>query len=403
MQAAAGYLVTMPTPVITPEAQLVFGTARLDREPEETAAVAARIVDWGRVAVMAERELATHSLWLDLKAAGVATPPGFLEALGKSALQTDLRMQQLARRLAQSVEGLAAQGIPCLLLKGAAIGALGDPTFRRRPMTDLDIMVRREDAQRASEVLLNTGWSVTTNPVYLEMLKDAHHLPHFVDALQPGVRLELHVSLMPDDQPFAFDDAALWQDARSAQPPFAGAQCPSPEHLLLHACLHFAWQHRMNFGAWRTFRAVAEVTRMPGFEWERFTSIAAAARAGTTCYWTLRLAGGMGGVSAPPEMLRRLEPPTPEWARRALERHFVAEIDPGEGPPSPSSKLRNWLWEAALRPEWSGHVRRGHGDRDRRWVEAYGATPPESGVRRFARHVANSRAWARYLFRTLLP
>ena len=77
---------------------------------------------------------------------------------------------------------------------------------------------------------------------------------------------------------------------------------------------------------------------------------AIAAKAGTSCYWTLRLAERMCGLSAPAGVLERLAPPTPEWVRRALERHFVAGIAVGEAQASPSLKLTRLLWRSALRP-----------------------------------------------------
>ena len=391
----------MATPFISPEARLVFGTANPAGDQAFATALLRGITNWARVGALAERELASYALWLGMKDCEAGVPGDFLEALARSALQTDLRMQQLARRLRQTIEGLSAAGIPCLLLKGAAIGALGDATFRRRPMTDIDLFVHREDAARASETFRASGWSVTDNPVYREMLRDAHHLPHFVDALQPGIRLELHVALMPDDQPFAFDEAMLWRDARPAPAPFDGARIPSPVHLLLHTCVHFAWQHRMTFGGWRTFRSVVEITQAGGFDWARLASTATEVRAGTACYWTLRLAKALGGVGAPPDVLGRLEPPTPEWMRRALERHFIAALVPGEGPSSPSERISDWLWRAAMRPSWSGYAGRGSGDRDARWVEALGTGPRESSLERVRRHARSHRAWLEFLSGTL--
>jgi hypothetical protein len=238
--------------------------------------------------------------------------------------------------------------------------------------------------------------------VYLEMLKDAHHLPHFVDPRQPGIRLELHVSLLPDDHPFAFDESMLWREARPAPSPLGGALTPRPEHIALHSCLHFAWQHRMIFGAWRTFRSVAELAGLPGFDWNRLAVLARDAHAGTACYWTLRLARRMSGLAVPPDVLRRLAPPTPAWVMGALERHFLAGIVPGEGPTSPSTRLSDWLWRAAMRPGWSGYISRGRGDRNARWVEALGHASAETLPQRLTRHAAGYRAWLQFVLGTLL-
>jgi hypothetical protein len=311
-------------------------------------------------------------------------------------------MQQLARRAQQTVQSLSERGVPALLLKGAAVGALRDPTFRDRPMTDVDLLVQDGDTERAVDAILAAGWKLTENPVYLEMLQDAHHLPHFVDAALPDTRLELHRELMPEDQPFAFDKALFWRDARPAPAPFSGALVPSPEHLMLHAVVHFAWQHTLTFGAWRTFRTVHLVSTLPGFTWGRFTTEARAVKAGSCAYWTLRLARAMAGIAVPDDVLGALAPPTPEPIRAALERHFIALNAPGESPISPSMKLTRYLWYAALRPRWSGHADPGRHDPENRWAKAYGTASTESRLMRYRRHLSDLRGWARFVRETLL-
>jgi hypothetical protein len=330
-----------------------------------------------------------------------SVPAEALTTLQQGAVQLDLRMQQLARRAQQTTRAFAEAGVPCLLLKGAAVGAIIDPSFRARPMTDIDVLVHRGDVERAKAAVLAAGWNLTENPVYLEMLQDAHHLPHFVDPALPGMRLELHVMLMPDDQPFAFNEELLWRDARPAPPPFDGAFVPSANHILLHACVHFAWQHTLAFGAWRTFRVVSAMIGQPDFNWDRFTDTALEVKAGTTCFWTLRLAQTMAGIPIPERVLARLAPPTPNAVCSALERHFIAQIAPGEGPSSPSIKLTRLLWRMALRPDWSGHANPGRYDPEQKWAKAYGTASTETRTQRYVRHARGIGEWIRFASKTL--
>jgi hypothetical protein len=206
---------------------------------------------------------------------------------------------------------------------------------------------------------------------------------------------------MPSDQPFAFREADLWRDAHPAPAPFAGALVPSPEHLFLHACVHFAWQHTMTFGAWRTFRLIGLVERLPGFDWDRLTRVGRDANAATACYWSLRLAERMSGIPAPSGIMSQFAPPTPAWVRRALERHLVTGIALGEGPASPSVALTRWLWRAALRPRWSGHPAPGRWDPEQRWVRARGMASAETSPARVVRHVRAFRDWWAFLSGTL--
>ena len=391
------------TSSLSPELRLVFRSADPRAPGDEILATVAAVREWDRVLFVADREVAAASLWRTLKRAGAELPPLVGDALRKRAMISDLAMQQLSRRAQETIRLFGERGIPVLLLKGAAVGALTDPTFRARPMTDLDLLVHRGDVPPARAAVIDARWPETTDPVLLELLQDAHHLPHFVDPQMPGMRLELHVMLMPEDQPFAFGESDLWREARPAPAPFAGASVPSSEHLVLHACVHYAWQHTMQFGAWRSFRSIAAVTSAPGFDWELLVREAKATRAATACYWTLRLADRLAGVRVPDSALAELAPPTAKWLRDAIERHFVALLDPGEGPASPSQQLTRWLWRAALRPQWSGHRSPGRLDPEQRWARARGTLSTESTAARAWRHARSYRDWWRFVVGTLLP
>ncbi len=383
----------MPERALSPEARFVFRSADPSCTASELAAAAAGVQDWPRALTLAEREGATPTLWRALQHYEPRINQEVLYFLQLRTQVSDFRMQLLSERLQGTLRLFADRGIPVMLLKGAAVGAIGDATFRTRPMTDLDLLVHRADVERAASAIVDSGWSLTTDQRLLELLQDQHHLPPFVSPLLPGLRLELHVDIFALGHGFALAPEALWRDARPAPAPFEGAYLLSPEHMLVHVCAHFAWQHSMRFAPWRTFRTIAAVTALPGFSWEALVRTAREAKALTVCYWTLRLAHHMSGLTVPTAVLAQLAPPTPEWLRTRLARHFVSDLAMGEGPTSPSVRLSNWLWRAALRPEWSGHGGRGRGDPDHRWERAFGTYEEETSWSRVMRHAASYRSW----------
>jgi Uncharacterised nucleotidyltransferase len=391
--------------LLSAEARLVYRSAIRAVPPHEVAALARAVDNWPRVVVLAEREVATAALWRMLRTLDDATldttvPVDVVTHLRRSTMVSDFRMQQLSRRLQDVVAGFNAAEIPVLLLKGAAVGALTDPSFRSRPMTDLDVLIAREDVPRARPVLLATGWPETTDPVLLEMLQDQHHLPHFVDPQMPGVRLELHVASLPVDHSFALSDRELWSTSREAAAPFAGARIPSPEWFVLHACIHFGWAHTMRFGVWRTIRAIDAYLDGAGLDWDRFVALAERTRAASVCHWTLRLAARLSGLAVPTRVLDRLEPPALAELQQALERHFLAGIVPGEGVACPSVWLSRQFWYLAIRPSWSGLGRDLRWDPERRWDRARGTLSTESRAAQIARHLASFQEWRRFLSRT---
>lgn len=387
----------------TAEARLVFRVADPAATAAEVGTLAAEVADWTRAAQLADAEMATASVWRALRGAGVTPPATVGEHLRRATMVSDFRMQRLAQRLAETTAAFGAAGVPVLLLKGAALGALVDPTFRARPMSDLDVLVRPGDVPAAIAALAAAGWHQTADEAVHEMVGEAHHhLPPFLDPRLPGTRIELHVALFSEDHSFRVDEHDLLRDARPAPPPFNGALVPTPEHLMLHACIHFAWQHTLLFGSWRTFRLVGAVAGVPGFSWERFLALARTARAVTSAYWTLRLAQRLCGLSVPAPVLAALTPPTPAFLRAAIERHIIAANVPGEGTASPSLGLSRLLWRAALRPRWSGHRTPARWANDDRWARALQGEdahePLWDRVRRHSRSVGRWRDFVRFAF-----
>jgi len=388
-------------PALSPEARLVFRSADPHCEASELARIAGGVRDWARALVLAEQAGATPTLWRALHTMRDELPDEAREFLRTRTMLSDFRMQRLSQRLQETVAVFAARGIPVILLKGAAIGALSDPTFRLRPMTDLDLLVRPSDAARAREAVLAAGWMDHPDERLQRLLRDHQHLPPFVDPSLPGLRLEVHRSLFPAEHSFALDDDALWRDSMPCDAPFSGARVLSLPHLFLHLAIHFAWQHSMVFAPWRTLRGVGLVTSLPAWSWEEAVRQAVQARAATSCHWTLRLGSRLGEVAVPADVLQRLAPPTPQWVMRAVERHFIALLVPGEAPISPSSRLTRFLWLAALRPRWSGHRTVTREDHEHRWEREFGLLQPESAARRFGRHASAYRAWWQFFSRTL--
>ena len=361
-------------------------------------------LDWHRVIGIAERENAVAGVWRTLeRAARDVLPAGASEHLRRSRMVSDFRMLHLEQRLQQTLRSLREHNVPVVLLKGAALGVSVYSSFAERPMVDADLLVRPADVSRARDAILASGWRTSMNASLESVYAEHHHLAPFFDAQSTGLRVELHTSIMPHDHPFRLSDDDVWRDAAPAPAPYAGALVPAVQHLLYHACVHFAWSHTMQFGAWRTFRDVAELLGTSRVDAQAFVRLARATRGASACYWTLRLARHMSGVRVPDDTLSALRAPSPEWVRRALERHFVANIAFREAPPCPSVRLSYELWRAAIRPRWSGHGDRGRWATTRTWALARTGAQPEAVSARLMRQLSGARLWWNYMLRTLVP
>lgn len=149
-----------------------------------------------------------------------------------------VRSQQLFLRIRQVVEGLAAENIPTLVLKGAALGPSFYGDTGLRPMGDGDLLVPNDRATQAIDWFVRQDWR--TDPPKEPSDLRRYHLFHnhawgFNAAAEQQVDLHwklLHLGTHP-----ALDDR-FWRDSVDLRLPGITARTLSPTHHLFHACIH---------------------------------------------------------------------------------------------------------------------------------------------------------------------
>jgi hypothetical protein len=341
-------------PAIPAEEELLLLTAGGAVNDAAVASVARGGIDWRRFLGLAQLERAVPVIYPRLRdIAGGVIPPDVLDQMRRLALVSDFAMLNLDSRLRESLRALEAAGVRVMLLKGAALAQTAYGGIRKRPMSDIDVLVDSGKARIARRVMLETSWREIVGGIPDEVYERHHHLPPLRDNRSPDLQLEIHTALFPERQPFAFDASDLWAGAQTLGATFHGAFAPNQVHSLLHACLHFLWSHQGRFGVWRTVRDIDVIAR-GSLDWDAFVNAARDSRGATACYWTLRLADVTAGVAAPPHVLDRLRPPRSAYMLQAIERHFIRNLFPVEFA-CPSVTLDHALWELAVMPGWSGH------------------------------------------------
>ena len=153
------------------------------------------------------------------------------------------RNLRLFHKLEDVVGHLTAEGVPVILLKGAA---LAQTVYRNavRPMVDLDLLVRQEDVLTALRVLSALGYEpahAEHRAGYLFAYKNEMML------VKPGelrAPIEIHWSLFG---PLYYQQAVpmdwFWQTALPVHIGDASAWMLSPEAQVLHLCAHMPLQH----------------------------------------------------------------------------------------------------------------------------------------------------------------
>ncbi|MGH7668259.1 MAG: nucleotidyltransferase domain-containing protein [Gemmatimonadaceae bacterium] len=354
----------------------------------------AQAVDWLAVAQLAERENLLGVLWPALASEQDVIPGEVAGLMRKQALVSEFRMVALEANLGRVVRLFNDHDIPVMLMKGAALAATRYGSFARRPMGDLDLLVRDGQVRQAWGLLRGAGWLPERDG--MDAFYDEHQ--HLCPLIGPGgghMVVELHRCLLYPHGPFLLAEADVWAAASRVDIHGRPAWVPSPEHLALHFCIHFAWSHQMRFGLGRTVRDLGVLS--PVIDWDRLAEMARASRAESCCYWTLRLAATLGGVPVPSEVLASLAPRSPRWLGAALQRIVTAEALDLRQEFTPSLRLGRFAWSLAIRPRASGHG----GSRPWQHREDFGkfahGLPPLSFARRVRAQLGALPRWARFV------
>jgi hypothetical protein len=164
-------------------------------------------------------------------------PDSFLRGLRFLRLRHRQANALLAQSLRYMLELLEAEGMPSLVLKGAALCRTLYPDPGLRPMRDIDLLLAKEDVQRAHVFLQEKGFRASTSAIP----EDHFHLPalyHDVDGLQ--VCIELHHDLLPNCppyyQPLLFAD--LYSNALAFDVDGITAYTLATEEMLWHLYQH---------------------------------------------------------------------------------------------------------------------------------------------------------------------
>ena len=159
------------------------------------------------------------------------------EVLHAAAL--DARRDEDTRAL---LDALSASGIDALVFKGAALAHLIYTAPHLRPRTDIDILIRAEDRDRAGGVLEASGWRRPPEPDLDESAAQRHYARQ-----GPGRTAWLADVHWKVANPRVFGDAVSFDDIRSRAIPLpalgAAALTPGLCDALLLACMHRVAHH----------------------------------------------------------------------------------------------------------------------------------------------------------------
>jgi len=217
---------------------------------------------------------------------------------------------------------LRATGIEVIVLKGLYLTEEIYPAVGLRGFDDFDLLLKPADLPTALASLQALGYTLFTwyDPQMPD--RDVAHIPPLQ---QPGYpTVELHRTILGEEEPFHIDPLGLWQRAVAARVAEVEVLALCPEDLLLHLCLHLTYQHRLVRGV-RGLYDLAAVLQRRGAEIDEARLVETARQWGVqrVVWLTLRLMQRVTGVEAPGEVLRSLQP---EAAPAEVEEQALRQL-----------------------------------------------------------------------------
>jgi len=198
--------------------------------------------------------------------------------------------------------GITTAGLKGVYLLEHVYGKIG-----ARAMSDIDILIKKQDLAGCISVMSNLGYSPNTYFNLDDENIDTKHVPPMEKA--GSTLVEVHWTLLEENEPFTLNADALWERMQPAEIANVQACALGVEDLLLHLCLHLTYQHYLNLGL-RGLLDVALVIHkfQAKIDWEKLARIAKSWGSERVTALTLKLAETQLNVPVPAQIYTDLVP-----------------------------------------------------------------------------------------------
>jgi len=344
----------MTPTVLPPERRFVLALSRLAMNSRAAAAAAAAAAE-GLSASRVLADGASHGVLplIDRQigrlglAAGL--PPEVVAGARKAACASALRTATLLSAAARATRALAGAGMAPLVLKGAHLARTLYPEPGLRPMSDVDLLVARQEMPRAVEALSTIGFAPAATLGSLDYYLAEHfHLP--LHDPSGKLCLELHFDLIDRYSARELDGRVLAASSRpldAADPGLGRVLEPTANllYLALHAVKHAPLTPllvgRADFAALAFARAtacrlvwyvdLAELAARGDIDWERLRATASAAGVEELVGASLAASAALLGPEAFAGAEALVRPRrVPHW-RQGLAAMLIRRLDQDQG------------------------------------------------------------------------
>jgi hypothetical protein len=240
---------------------------------------------------------------------------GFIAGLpddAKTSLQARVhyhgaRNLAMYHELGAVLDRLSAQAIPVMALKGVYLAKTVYPGPRLRPMSDMDLLVKKADLDRVQTILLEMGYGPKDRPPVEAVCEKRAELDLFCRS--GATPIDVHWHIERPTAPFAIDLEEMWGRAQPWRCEDRWLWAPAPEDLLLQLGLHSVYHHhcRVSPNALLDIAQAIEHHR-DALDWSRFSERAHRWGATRPVCLALMLARDLAGAEIPEAVIEALDP-----------------------------------------------------------------------------------------------
>ena len=272
-------------------------------------------------------------------------PQRLVDQFRGALAQTRYVQVQAKRELRQVKRVLDQEGIPVMALKGLAYLVAELPPAGWRNLSDIDLLVREQEVDKAERALQQAGWAPSgefdayDQHYYREWMHEVPPLRH----TSRETEVDLHHNLAPPVSRIRIDAGLLWEDAVAA-PEEYGLQVEvlGPADMLLHNAVHLFMNDELRGGLRDVvdFRDLFRyfVGAEPGFE-QQLLRRAERMGCGRPLYYAVTTAQRLAGLEPSPELVAALCRHAPAHAVARLMQGLIEQA---------LAPRRLGMWQTAL-------------------------------------------------------
>lgn len=176
---------------------------------------------------------------LNLTDGGKNVPEEVMAKLKKMYYENAARNMFLYDELGMILRALKNEGVGVIALKGAFLAEAVYRNIGLRPMSDIDLLIKKEDLYKVNKELARLGYSAPVYPTHLHE-KIQNQLQNNEAYINQGKKIvvDIHWDIAPSIIPIRVDINKFWENAQPVKIAGIETLTLAPEDSLLHLCLH---------------------------------------------------------------------------------------------------------------------------------------------------------------------